>query len=1019
MQIFPVKHNVLEVTSMATDINNNSSATTYEIQTKKIPKSKLQSNCSLRLEFNFEDENNNHLTSFEMELHPSNFSFDSRKGFSKIINNSIEIPAASFLYFIVKEVRNEMTITSSSSKPPSQVPSQPLQNLDVNSLFYINNNNNNNENANNNSPQSDQQIDQHIGQRTELQSGIDLFNIKREEAEDPTPLKRSKGEDLNPNSFTISSGSGGYPITELVFRLKEHPEFISILEENNTKIDKITFTIKNNEIILQRNGGYFDIFSRTNRTFLCVLEGDHYKSFGSQRVLVDDVLNEWLILNNLEDCVTGDLLTIEIVFSIDYPIQDSTSNANGNGSGDSDRDRDNEFNKFLELIGLPKNDSTNTSTTSNVNISKSEEFGEGEVKEVDEHEEKEEEDKAEEVGEKEEKEEEEDEEENFLEEIKSILDLFSLMNRYRSLFKEQPKTDYYKEGKALYYVYKYKEAIEKLKQAIRLDSSVSKFHYLVGRCYFMRKEYSKALPYFSQAVKLDPNNEENLSSFAMVNYLFGKSNIAVENFEKALTINPNNVFYYFMIADCLFNLNRKEEALKQCDRVIQLHPNEAYLYYNKARYLTLYFGVDEKMDEKISTIDRAISIDVDDPDFYVLKGLLLTYRGEGYRGHRMIEEYFPHSSIKRSSRSYYFLKKFKSDLDYFNSALLCRTFKDKYNANYYFDSAIKLNPNNGIYYKEKGDLLYELENNNDALKMFERAIHFEPNSEKCYKKLGKIAYQLGRYEKAIECYSKALEFDHSNAHYHCNIGNSLYKLRRFHEAIDHYDKALEIDYDDFFLEKKEIATKMANRISRRKSTSDSIATTPSSSSSSSSSSSLSWFSKYFSFWLEEEKVETEIEKRRKFHSSIRNSFNELSDENKDEIFRYFSSFTKMNDKSHFPNQLYNPMRKSITFYYFYHNNNNNNNNNDNNDNSNNNKKNNNLSDNSNNPDNKNDNSENFTFRQCPGLLLPTRFGKPFRISLLCDETNSTLNLQKMDYNYNNYYWGYISWIRLGSVLLEE
>ncbi len=100
----------------------------------------------------------------------------------------------------------------------------------------------------------------------------------------------------------------------------------------------------------------------------------------------------------------------------------------------------------------------------------------------------------------------------------------------------------------------------------------------------------------------------------------------------------------------------------------------------------------------------------------------------------------------------------------------------------------------------KGTLLFhDVALNERAMKCFDRAIYIEPDNIKAWLSKGGELRSLGKYFSAIECYDKVVEMDPNNTQ---GFGESalLYKtdileqdLCDYAGAIECYDKILEID----------------------------------------------------------------------------------------------------------------------------------------------------------------------------------------------------------------------------------
>ena len=137
----------------------------------------------------------------------------------------------------------------------------------------------------------------------------------------------------------------------------------------------------------------------------------------------------------------------------------------------------------------------------------------------------------------------------------------------------------------------------------------------------------------------------------------------------------------------------------------------------------------------------------------------------------------------------------------------------KYSLNEYkeaikdYNKAIKLNPSNDIFYYNRGNSNYYLKNYKEAIKDYNEAIKLNPNSVIYYNKRGNSKYALNDYKEAIKDYNKAIELDPNNPTYYNNRGNSKYALNNYKEAIKDYNKAIELDPNDDYYNNRGIANR--------------------------------------------------------------------------------------------------------------------------------------------------------------------------------------------------------------------
>ena len=114
-----------------------------------------------------------------------------------------------------------------------------------------------------------------------------------------------------------------------------------------------------------------------------------------------------------------------------------------------------------------------------------------------------------------------------------------------------------------------------------------------------------------------------------------------------------------------------------------------------------------------------------------------------------------------------------------------------------FDQAIKINPNNHVPYRHKGDVLLKKEDYNGAIDAYKKAIVTNPkkNYETYYRK-GYAYSKLRDYRQAIESYDEALKVKPKYFNVLKEKGLALYRLQDYAQAVKCYDEALKVKPND-------------------------------------------------------------------------------------------------------------------------------------------------------------------------------------------------------------------------------
>ncbi|WP_335984945.1 tetratricopeptide repeat protein [Fusobacterium polymorphum] len=113
-----------------------------------------------------------------------------------------------------------------------------------------------------------------------------------------------------------------------------------------------------------------------------------------------------------------------------------------------------------------------------------------------------------------------------------------------------------------------------------------------------------------------------------------------------------------------------------------------------------------------------------------------------------------------------------------------------------YTKKIEKEPNNDIYYNNKGVTFNNLEEFDKAIEDYSQAINLNSNNASYYNNRGVAFDNLEKYEKAIEDYSQAINLNSNNASYYNNRGDTYYNLKEYEKAIEDYNKVIELEPND-------------------------------------------------------------------------------------------------------------------------------------------------------------------------------------------------------------------------------
>lgn len=131
--------------------------------------------------------------------------------------------------------------------------------------------------------------------------------------------------------------------------------------------------------------------------------------------------------------------------------------------------------------------------------------------------------------------------------------------------------------------------------------------------------------------------------------------------------------------------------------------------------------------------------------------------------------------------------------DWFIRGLDAANKQEYYEAISYCNAAIKLNPNDALFYNNRGNCKAALRQYEEAIKDYNKAIALDSSLAGLYSNRGNAKLKLQQYEEAIKDCDKAIELDHKFVAAYNYRGNAKHGLQRYDEAIKDFDTEIALD----------------------------------------------------------------------------------------------------------------------------------------------------------------------------------------------------------------------------------
>ncbi|MCP3922269.1 MAG: tetratricopeptide repeat protein [Desulfobacterales bacterium] len=220
-------------------------------------------------------------------------------------------------------------------------------------------------------------------------------------------------------------------------------------------------------------------------------------------------------------------------------------------------------------------------------------------------------------------------------------------------------------------------------------------------------------------------------------YLEGKIDLAIKEFENAIKISPNNVNVRNSLGICYGIQNRAEDALEEFEEAINLDPNEVMAIHNAGLICSM-------VGDSSNALSYFLKADSFEHNLYEVKFHLGKHYFEENDIDKAADYLNSASQIKESSLAYYYIAECQFAKGSFKKAVKsCK-------------KAVKLSPNNGQALSLLSELFFQIEENIDITITFARhSVAIEPDNGLFRKRLGKLLYVNKDNDEALEEFETA------------------------------------------------------------------------------------------------------------------------------------------------------------------------------------------------------------------------------------------------------------------------
>lgn len=333
-------------------------------------------------------------------------------------------------------------------------------------------------------------------------------------------------------------------------------------------------------------------------------------------------------------------------------------------------------------------------------------------------------------------------------------------------------------GECLIMLDRYDEAVENYEKLLIMDKNDGEAYFHLGNVAYLKNEADKGREMYARALNNGFDNEQMYINSGCMQYDAGQYNEAVSSFNKAIARNKFLPIAHLNKAKSLYQLGEKEEAIYALDQMIQYVPE----VFEGHHYKALFEIESGKYDNAQNTLSKAIALFPDDQAFKFDQLVLLENQKKIAEALKYFDENFPEPCASvyliekaklltategRADEALNLLNTLLNDEDKdiagqagFMIMLICFSLPDYPRALEACERLITMELKDGNYYTAlyyKGVILTRMQDTYNAKKAFERAValfrmasSLDPGVMDYYMYRGLCLKELGETAKAFE-----------------------------------------------------------------------------------------------------------------------------------------------------------------------------------------------------------------------------------------------------------------------------
>ena len=351
------------------------------------------------------------------------------------------------------------------------------------------------------------------------------------------------------------------------------------------------------------------------------------------------------------------------------------------------------------------------------------------------------------------------------------------------------------DGTQSYYEGKYKEAIEKTKEANSILPTEDGY-YLLGLSLYKNRDFENAKKALESGLELNPKSEPILISYALVLTAAGEEEEAVLVYTKLSEYFPEKEMHTFKRGISLKSLKRYEESFsvfKTINEESFPYKSQLYMHMGDLSFEMKKYSQAERYFVKANQVDTNLE-EAKDARAKAKFALAIENGNTSFRNKKYPEAilYYMKATILNPKDSNAFLKLGEA---YYKNTQFAKAEEN-------LKRSILLEKNNKEAYSLLSSIYTKTEKYEASISILKNAIEQFPNEKELYNQLGISYGYTGKIKLALLAFMKAKEIDRNYLTARINLGILMLKEKQLLEAKREFRELQELSPDDKFIKEK-------------------------------------------------------------------------------------------------------------------------------------------------------------------------------------------------------------------------